>query len=797
MFTGIGATSLTLLIGLGSLSAQAQSSPAVPVPQHPVASTLTLLGASGQGVVVAQSPIPKDSFDTTGIFSGAEGTELIRRPEVEFSIYDYQPPKFVGVAGGTLAWGRIRPGVGSRYFYVNRMNLRTGQAVQDGLMPEPLAFTESGWLSDRIGSSAGYPFPPTALKLYRGSPGGEQFLDHTDIVPSSSALLLSADKTAAIQEVRTYTDLSQDDGAPRNSVELVDLVHKTKDLLVSLVPDTITAVALSPTTIAWTTQLAGGPVVVHLRARTGGPIASYTDPSPNADTGHLAAGQNSAGYLVNDPANTVLRIISASPGAGRSAGLDAPGSPDLPASARTVDVPDGSAGIAAVGSRYLTAVGGPAATAGVYSVNLGSPGAVIASRTATVPPRTMALSSIALTGSRLIYSDASLGGAGDALWQRSLTGNNRPTFSPESRFATSPTSISDLRRSSPISFSAGRGAVTTIHDSDWHLLDRGTETGSIPPAVNTKVSGPYVLSGGKVYDTEGGLLWSEPAPVGRSIFHDDIFGSKVVYALRPDDNAGTSEIWVDDVEHPAPLKIAETNTSTTCFDAPYVAIWGRTVAWSGCDDSGIVLTDVLTRTRRSVPGTSGRTYPLVPTLGEGVVAWPDDVGTTVVDTTVANPVPVVLPGLARKLLLDDHRIARQLFTSRGQPLGYDIQALPFKTKNPPRLIGVAGPLGFTPDGDGHADTWRPQFDLTKPLRSAELTITDLTSGKTLRSLVTTAPDGSIRGLSWDGRDKRGAVVPIGTYRWTLTGKADDGDGRLLGPQDQPSVTGTVEINAIG
>jgi hypothetical protein len=147
--------------------------------------------------------------------------------------------------------------------------------------------------------------------------------------------------------------------------------------------------------------------------------------------------------------------------------------------------------------------------------------------------------------------------------------------------------------------------------------------------------------------------------------------------------------------------------------------------------------------------------------------------------------------------VDDHQLVRDVRTTPSD-LSPDlrISRLPFAATYRPRLIGRLGPLGFTPDGDGHADTWAPQFDVTKPLRSASLKITDWSGAKTVRTFSTDAPDGSLRGLVWDGRNRKGAVAPVGTYRWTLTGRADDGEGALIGTDGSATITGTLEIDAI-
>jgi hypothetical protein len=769
----VGVAGLMFIAGVPVASAR--SAPAVPVPGHPIDTSLTLLAASAQGVVVQQGASASDPYRLLRVFSGAEGTELVRRPEVEMSVGDYTEHLVLGVVDGTLGWAKRRQGAGSAYYFAHRMNVRNGSDVLDGLMPQPLAFTGTSWLSDRIGSFANYPFPPPVLKRYQGTgaPADEStFMKSTDIMPDSgNTTQLTADGPDALQSSYELSDYSQDDGAPRYTLDLVDLAHGSKQTLVDAIPDVITSIALGPTTIAWATKATSGPLVIHQRPRAGGAVTTYTENDTHADAAHLAAGNGSAAYVVAAPGNPVMRIVG-------------------PTGAHDVALPEGSAGIAAVGNRYLTAAGGSAVTAGVYSV---AAGAESATRVATVPSRTYPLSSLALTGSRLYYTDGSVTGhPGTTLWQRPVSGGKRPSFGAELPVSTTPAEVADLRQSSGISFSAGRGAVQTSHDGSWHLLDRGTQTGVIPGSTRAKVSGQYTLSAGKVYDPEGTAVYTEATPSSGTVVHDDLFGSEIVYSVRRDDGQD-NEIWVDDVEHPAPKLFATEAPGPDCGgDAPAVTIWAATLAWDGCNGEGVTVANYVTGSRRTIYATSGRTYGLSVTLGDGVLAWQDS-GTNVVDLTSPDSAPVTLPGTALQIVLDDHRIARQLYDP-SHAGDWDLQVLPFTGKNRPRVIGTYAPLGFTPDGDGHADVWKPQFDVTKPLRSAELTICDLATGKTLRTLAGTAPDGSIRDLSWDGRDKKGVALAVGTYRWTLTAKADDGDGALLGARGEPAVQGTIEID---
>ncbi len=763
---------------LGLPAASARSSAAVPIPEHEDdSSTLTLLGASSSGVAVLQSTgagfFDARTSQQDEVLTGAEGGQLVHRTALDPNQTDLSGPSAVSVVGSTLAWQQRHQRAGSQPYTVNRLNLLSGQNVEDGTMPEAQAYTGTEWLSDKNISTVVFPPPAPVLRAYAGDGTPDSLsLPGTDLVAySGSTAAFTADAHSAL---RAYQVTSSDPDAPTYDLDLIDLDHRTTQNVVEGSGEII-EVALSPTTIAWTTGLAGGlGIVVHERARSGGPISSYQDADPLADGSHLAAGDGAAAYLDGvgggDP---VMRVVTGS-------------------TARSVGIPVGSSGIAAVGDRFLTAVGGRADVAGVYSYD-----GTALTRTATVPSAGFPIGSIALAGSRLYYSDASTAGPHEmSLWSRPVTGGRHPAFGPDAPLSTQPAIASKVVTASPISFSAGRGVVEA-DTGGWRILDRGVQTGLLDGGDTAKVSGPYVLSGGKVHDPEGVTLFTEPAPDGSHVASDDLFGGTLVYAVQSDDGQDTTIWTVKDVLNPAPQQVTEFTAAGGCDGRTQVAIWGATIAWDGCDGYGIHVQNLTTGARRLVNGTGGHTYTVPLTLGEGTLAWSDSLGTSVVDlTSTANSLtPVVLPGSADAIALDGHYLGRQLTTS-GRTPSYDLQTLPFTPKYAPRLIGTYAPLGFTPDGDGHADTWNPQFDVSKPLRDAKLTISDSSTGRVLRTLTGTAPDGSIRDLSWDGKDKKGTPVTVGLYRWTLTARADDGEGQLIAPDGGSSVTGTIEVDAV-
>jgi hypothetical protein len=69
------------------------------------------------------------------------------------------------------------------------------------------------------------------------------------------------------------------------------------------------------------------------------------------------------------------------------------------------------------------------------------------------------------------------------------------------------------------------------------------------------------------------------------------------------------------------------------------------------------------------------------------------------------------------------------------------------------------------------------------------------AGTVVRSLATAASaDGSIRGVSWDGKDASAKAVPVGTYSYTLNATAADGTGAVVGIDGVAAAAGTVVVS---
>lgn len=109
----------------------------------------------------------------------------------------------------------------------------------------------------------------------------------------------------------------------------------------------------------------------------------------------------------------------------------------------------------------------------------------------------------------------------------------------------------------------------------------------------------------------------------------------------------------------------------------------------------------------------------------------------------------------------------------------------------PRVLGIVAPTGYDVDGPA----WRPQLDLTKAVEAGIIEIADA-SGTVVATVATpAAPDGSIRGVTWNGvaeppNTGSDPLVPDGVYRWVYRAQASDGSGEVV------SVDGTANPGGV-
>jgi hypothetical protein len=306
---------------------------------------LTLIGASSTGLAVQQIGMPDDDgVSIDPVLTGAIGKRLTPRPELNPAPTSGLRT-FMTVVGPNLAWYEYLQRAGSRPKAIHRTNILTGTDTEDGEMPQPGAFN-GDWFTDAVASYAQWP-SDWQRPLLRFRPNGTEPLV-TQLIPNVSGVFgvaMAADSTGLLRATLVT------DPTSHYSLDLVKLSTGTVTHLLNTT-EVITSVALAAHTVAWASTTADGTVKVNQRRRTGaGAVTSYVETNPHADVQHLVAGNRGVGYLVPDPGNpagTVLRIVSG-------------------ATAAQVALPLGGSGLAAVGTRFYTAVGG-GSEAGVYRV---------------------------------------------------------------------------------------------------------------------------------------------------------------------------------------------------------------------------------------------------------------------------------------------------------------------------------------------------------------------------------------------------------------------------------------------
>lgn len=469
-----------------------------------------------------------------------------------------------------------------------------------------------------------------------------------------------------------------------------------------------------------------------------------------------------------------------------------------------VALPDDSSYLQEDGDRWLVGVTGASAEAGVYAVQ-GS----ASSRVATVDTPAAPVWGISFAAGRIYYADNPIFDENDTyplqnpepmrVWSRPVTGLGSPVLGDETELKYRTAFLpGDPARS--MTFTAGRGVVSGdfAHGSyNWRLLDRGRTTGTVKQdwwfqptgegdSRSPNASGPYMIAAGHVFNPTGKLVYSRPGAaageIGQWTGTDDLYGPRLVYtkhAKKP----GYTDIWLRDLDR-AKGKNNPGRLATVKDSSPLVTIWGDMVAWQ----SGSREISLLRAGRVRKIKITGPLQEL--TLGEGTLAWNANAKTYTLNADAIDGFPTAYPGAGRTIRLDDHYLARRVGT------GAVVVYRSFTVKYRPRLIGTFAPAGFTPNGDGRADIWTPQFDLSKPVKDVKLVIRSTRTGSILRTLTGTGPDGSIRDLVFDGRNGSGKALVNGTYSWELTAAAQDGEGAAIGIRGEKKITGQVTVSKV-
>jgi hypothetical protein len=565
-------------------------------------------------------------------------------------------------------------------------------------------------------------------------------------------------------------------------LDLIDAETSATQRIASSTP-AISQPVLAADQVVWVSIGSNGARVVNSSPRAGGSVTHFTERSSGAVLSDVAvADDGTIGYLVRSGKTTVLRLLR---------------------SGKKTDVtlPTGSAGVDTLENDFYTASGGSRTVAGVYRVQSGK-----ASRVRALPRPEREVEDWAFDHGVLRYLDRS-GGESDelALWTRRVKdATGAPVVSAESSTPTVlqvPAAGLDEPR---ISFDAGRGAVPSRkYLMQWDLLDRNRRTGvgveqtpipdadgnPVQQAGTPSVSGPYVLLNGVAHRSDGHVIYTEPVQA-RQAGQDALFSSRLVYGLATEGGAG--QVWsVDaDTEDPTPVRLA----SSPCDHAPETTVWGGLSAWTSCDAQQITIGRAAgggtARTLSS--GLTGQWGTLGLTMNGTALGWVANGQAYVLNLATSTSRPVALDGDTHRIVIDGNSVVREVHRENAVPASIlQVDKLPFKVTPSPRLTGRVTTLGFSPDGDGKADTWPAQFDTTAPLATASLRFVSIRSKAPVRTLTTQkVSDGSVR-LAWDGLSSTGKKAAKGPYRWTLI--ARDASGRKVTTNGTAAVTGTVWI----
>lgn len=358
-----------------------------------------------------------------------------------------------------------------------------------------------------------------------------------------------------------------------------------------------------------------------------------------------------------------------------------------------------------------------------------------------VPRVPVELSAVALTPTTLLGSYR--GGLSDGpAWTRSI----------DAQALGAPQPADGMR-----SVDGASGSRWLLRDNQYrvHTYDQGRRQDAFP-ANSYALSGPYLMDGdGQVRLVNG------TKPITRRA--DAIFGSLVAERVT---SKGTA-LAVRDLNgtgRPVTVTLHETERP---FRQPY--LWGDRIGGTFDSDGGhqAVVVDYRTGQRLTHQGE-------LMALADGFALLSDDdyrLSTWNLTTDAVAPLgaepnsPFAIAG------------ARVAYSTGTELV---VRTVDDAGRSAPRLLGV-----LTHGEASATSPWTIELDLTKPVRAGMLVIR-AESGPVVRTLITpAAPDGSLRGLSWDGTNDAGARLAPGGYRWELTVPASDGSGNAT------SVSGTT------
>lgn len=348
-------------------------------------------------------------------------------------------------------------------------------------------------------------------------------------------------------------------------------------------------------------------------------------------------------------------------------------------------------------------------------------------------------------------------------WSRSLSAE---AIGPESVFGA---------HTSNVVLTSGRTVVKG--ETGLTFYDRGAKKSSFATTgALVDASGPYALVNvagkGSIRTSSGAVAATNP--VG-------IFGSR--YVSKVD----ASHFRVLDVADPqfsvGPIELTAGMGTWTPFQT---RMWGD---WVSVDmELGDAISTHVYNVAHSEWGGSYENGSVI-SLGDGVAVVWDRIAEKLVLWNYVTDERVDIEGDIAAL--DD---ANHLAYADDDEL--IVTTVPGAGASAPRILGMVAPsTSFNPN----AGPWKVDFDATKPLAESVLEISHGTGEDKVIDKVITVPastDGSLRGVSWDGRNGDGEWLADGDYAWTLrTAVVSDESPALVAIDGTSPVTGIVTVKA--